>query len=168
MREESDTNLVIYSHLFSTWNTHECMMIVWSQTSPFLLDTESFLKVNLISRNNRVNVGENVELLCRVRGPRVPITLTWSLQRDASTVDNILTLYPNGDISWSGDQHRYQLKVENRLNEVIHYLLVNGASHSEAGSYQCRASVFLENVHKKLPPSNHLAVMVQKPGTAEI
>lgn len=150
------------------------MMIVWSPTSPFSLLTfwicvaESFVKLNLISRNNIVTVGENVELMCRVRGLNVPVTLTWSLQRDASTIDNILTLYSDGSISWSGDQHRYQLKVESKQKEVIHYLLINGASHREAGRYQCSVSVFLENVHKKLPPSNQLAVNVQNPGTAEI
>lgn len=122
------------------------------------------MKVKLISRNTRVTVGENVELLCLVRGPRVPITLIWSLQRVASTVDNIVTLSWNGEISWSGDQHGYQMKVENRVNEVAHYLLINGASHREAGIYQCRASVFFENVHKKLSPSNPVAVMVQNPG----
>lgn len=123
------------------------------------------MKLNLISRNNIVTVGENVELICRVGGLNVPITLTWSLQRDASTLDNILTLYSDGSISWSGDQHRYQLKVENNGNVFTHYLLINGASHREAGRYQCSVSVFLENVHKKLPPSNQLAVSVQNPGT---
>ncbi|XP_075963217.1 immunoglobulin superfamily member 3-like [Anarhichas minor] len=124
---------------------------------------DSFVKVSLISRKSTVTVGENVELMCRVRGPRIPITLTWSLHRDASTLDNILTLYSDGAISWSGDQHRYQLTVENKENEVIYYLLINGASRREAGNYQCRVSVFLENFNKKLPPSNQLAVLVQKP-----
>ncbi|TDH06820.1 hypothetical protein EPR50_G00117340 [Perca flavescens] len=135
-----------------------------SQTATVIVALiDSFVKVSLISRNNVATVGENVELMCRIRGLRMPKTLTWSLQRDASTLDNILTLYSNGAISWSGDQHRYQLKVENTQNEVIHYLLINGASHREAGSYQCSVSVFLENVHKKLPPSNLLAVLVHKP-----
>ncbi len=113
-------------------------------------------------------VGGNVELMCRVSGPRVPITLTWSLQRHGSTPDNILTLYSDGAISWSGDQHRYQLKVENGPKEVVHHLLINGAGRNEAGTYQCRASVFLENVHRSLPPSNQLTVSVRNPGTAEI
>ncbi|XP_076603517.1 immunoglobulin superfamily member 2-like [Chaetodon auriga] len=124
---------------------------------------DSFVKVKLISRNSVVTVGENVELICQVRGSHLPITLTWSLQRDASTLDNILTLYSDGSISWSGDQHRYQLKVKSSEREVSHYLLINGASEREAGSYQCSVSVFLENAHKKLPPSYQLAVNVQKP-----
>ncbi|KAF1382634.1 hypothetical protein PFLUV_G00145810 [Perca fluviatilis] len=135
-----------------------------SQTATVIVaPTDSYVKVSLISRNNVATVGENVELMCRIRGLRMPITLTWSLQRDASTLDNILTLYSNGDISWFGNQQRYQLKVENTQNEVIHYLLINSASHREAGRYQCSVSVFLENVHKKLPPSNLLAVLVNNP-----
>lgn len=129
--------------------------------------TERFLKLSLISRNNIVTVGENVELICQVKGLNVPMSLTWSLQRDASSIDNILTLYSDGSISWSGDQHRYQLKVQNKGSKVIHYLLINGASHREAGRYQCSVSLFMDNVHKKLPPSNQLAVHVQNPGTAD-
>ncbi|XP_040913926.1 immunoglobulin superfamily member 3-like isoform X2 [Toxotes jaculatrix] len=125
--------------------------------------TESFVKVNLISRNSRVTVGDDVEILCRVRGSLVPTTVIWTLQRDAQIIDNILTLNSDGDISWSGDQQAYQVKVQNKENEVIYSLVINGASHREAGTYQCRASVFLENVHKKLHPSNDLAVMVQNP-----
>lgn len=103
--------------------------------------------------------------MCQVRGPQMPVTVTWSLQRDATTLDNILTMYYDGSISWSGDQRRYQLKVENQKMQVMHYLLINGATLREAGSYQCSVSVFLHNVHKKLPPSNLLAVVVQRPGT---
>uniref|UniRef100_A0A3Q3X629 Ig-like domain-containing protein n=1 Tax=Mola mola TaxID=94237 RepID=A0A3Q3X629_MOLML len=123
----------------------------------------SFVNVKLISRNNIVSVGETVELICRIRGLNVPATLTWSLQRDASTLDNILTQYSDGSISWSGEQHRYQLKVEVKEYQALHYLIINGVSHREAGRYQCGVSVFLDNVHKKLPPSNPLAVNVQNP-----
>uniref|UniRef100_A0A8C2ZRV7 Immunoglobulin superfamily, member 3-like n=1 Tax=Cyclopterus lumpus TaxID=8103 RepID=A0A8C2ZRV7_CYCLU len=120
----------------------------------------SFVKVKLISRDSSVTVGDNVELMCWVSGPRLPITLTWSLQRPyASTQDSILTVYSDGAISWFGDQQRYQLKVENKENGVFYYLLMNSASRREAGIYQCWVSVFLEKVHKKLPPSNQLATL---------
>lgn len=120
-----------------------------------------------MSRNNAVTVGQTPELMCRVRGSRLPMTLTWSRQQGASTID-ILTLYANGSISWSVNQQRYQLKVENKVTEVIYYLLINGASHEEAGNYTCLVSVFLEEIHRKLPASNHLGVEVQNPGTDEI
>lgn len=141
-------------------------MTVWSPTFLFLLllNTDKFVTVSLISRKSRATVGENVELMCRVKGPRVPVTLTWSVQR-AGSVDTILTLYHDGSISWSGEQQGYQVRVENKEKEVVHYLLINGASHREAGSYQCSASVFLEKIYKKLPPSNSVAVVVQNPGT---
>ncbi|XP_045909304.1 immunoglobulin superfamily member 2-like isoform X3 [Micropterus dolomieu] len=155
----------VYQCTVSEWNTNSKTNSQSQTTTVTVAPVDSFVKVNLISRKTRVPVGENVELMCRVRGPRIPLTLTWSLQRDVSTLDNILTLYSDGAISWSGDQHRYQLKVENKKNEVIHYLLINGASHREAGRYQCSVSVFLENVHKKLPASNQLAVSVQNPET---
>lgn len=102
--------------------------------------------------------------MCRVKGPHLAITLSWSLQRGTSTLDNILTMYYDGVVSWSGEQRRYHLRVDNRPSERIYYLLINGASHREAGSYQCRVSVFQKNVHKKLAPSNLLMVMVQNPG----
>lgn len=123
------------------------------------------MKVNLISRNSIVTVGDDVALMCRVKGPHVPITLTWSLQRDATNLDNILTLNYDGAVSWSaGVEQSYQLKVENTASEVRHHLLIHGASQREAGSYQCSASVFIENAYKRLPASNQLAVKVNKPG----
>uniref|UniRef100_A0A8C9WXH9 Immunoglobulin superfamily, member 3-like n=1 Tax=Sander lucioperca TaxID=283035 RepID=A0A8C9WXH9_SANLU len=153
----------VYQCAVSEWKINSKTNSQSQTATVTVAPTDSFVKVSLISRNNIVTVGANVQLMCRIKGPRMPITLTWSLQRDPSTLDNILTLYSDGAISWSGDQQRYQLKVENKQNEVIHFLLINGASHREAGSYQCRVSVFLENVHKKLPPSNQLAVLVRNP-----
>lgn len=151
----------VYQCAVSEWRINSKTSSQSQTANVTVAPTDSFVKVHLISRNSIVTVGENVQLMCRVRGTHVPFTLTWSLQRD--TLDNLLTLYSDGAISWSGDQHRYQLKVENGKKEVIHYLLINGASHREAGHYQCRVSVFLDNVHKKLPPSNQLAVSVLNP-----
>ncbi|KAM9850945.1 immunoglobulin superfamily member 3-like [Aulostomus maculatus] len=127
--------------------------------------TESFVEVSLFSRNNMATMGENVELMCRIRGMRLPVTVTWSLQRDSTAIDNILTLYSDGSISWSGEQHRYQLKVAKQQGQTIHYLLINGVSHREAGSYQCRVSIFQESVHKKLQASNKLTLIVQNPAS---
>nr|XP_029138245.1 immunoglobulin superfamily member 3-like isoform X2 [Labrus bergylta] len=118
----------------------------------------SFVKVNLISRDNSVTIGENVILMCRIRGVRFPMTVTWSLQRDASIIDNILTVYADGAISWSADQHRYQLNVEKTGNGFTHKLLIRGASHREVGRYECSVSY---NAHKIA--SNQLAVQVQNP-----
>ncbi|KAM7380449.1 hypothetical protein PAMP_003743 [Pampus punctatissimus] len=166
--EVKPTDAGVYQCAVSEWKVNSKTNSRSQAVTVTVAPIDSFVKVNLIGRNNIVTVGENVELMCRVRGSPVPITLIWSLQRDASTLDNILTLYSNGAISWSGDQHSYQMKVESKPNDVIYYLLINGASHREAGSYQCSVSVFLENAYKKLSSSNQLAVMVQNPGTADI
>ncbi|XP_058472399.1 immunoglobulin superfamily member 3-like [Solea solea] len=161
--EVTPTDSGVYRCTVSEWKSNSKIYSQSQTTTVTVTPIDSSVSVRLISRKSSVTVGENVELLCRVKGPRVPVTLIWSLRRDASTVDNILTLYYDGGISWSGDQQRYQVKVENKPNEVLHYLLINGASHREAGMYQCRASVFVKNVHKKLPESNQVAVMVQNP-----
>ncbi|XP_062287394.1 immunoglobulin superfamily member 3-like [Scomber scombrus] len=174
MRPASDTfileldevtlaDLGIYKCAVSEWKVNSKTNSRFQVANVKVVPADSLVRVNLISRNSMVTVGDNVELMCRVRGPPLPTVLTWSLQRDASTLDNILTVHSGGTISWSGDQHRYQLKVESQPNAVIYYLIINGASHREAGRYQCSVSVVMEKVYKKLPASNQLAVMVQNP-----
>lgn len=125
------------------------------------------MKLVLIGRNSIATLGADLELMCRVRGPRIPMTLSWIVQRDES-LDNILTMYSDGSISWSGEQQRYQLRVQKSQNELIHYLAINGVGHREAGRYQCSAVVSLKNGPKKLTPSNTVAVTVQDPGSASI
>uniref|UniRef100_A0A3Q1FY57 Immunoglobulin superfamily, member 3-like n=1 Tax=Acanthochromis polyacanthus TaxID=80966 RepID=A0A3Q1FY57_9TELE len=167
LAEVTPSDSGVYQCAVSEWNTNS-KTYSQSQTASVTV-TPLGKMLRLSSRNNKVTVGENVELMCRVSGPRVPITLTWSLQRDASNVDNILTLYSDGTISWFGNQNRYQVKVHNgQTNSVIHFLQIIGASHREAGSYRCMVSQFVENVHKKLSTSYPLAVMVQSPGNADI
>ncbi|KAK5861089.1 hypothetical protein PBY51_022509 [Eleginops maclovinus] len=153
----------VYECAVSEWKSNSKTSSHSQTTNLTVAPSESFLKVSLISRQNKVTVGDNLELLCVVKGPRVPITLNWSLKRDASSLDNILTLNYDGAISWFGDQHRYQLKVVNQHNSVFHYLFINGVSHSEVGLYQCRVSVFLDNVLKTLPLSNLVAISVLNP-----
>ncbi|XP_040058363.2 immunoglobulin superfamily member 3 [Gasterosteus aculeatus] len=152
----------VYQCAVTEWNINTKTQSQSQSATVTVTPADSFVKLNLMSRNNAVTVGQTPELMCRVRGSRLPMTLTWSRQQGASTID-ILTLYANGSISWSVNQQRYQLKVENKVTEVIYYLLINGASHEEAGNYTCLVSVFLEEIHRKLPASNHLGVEVQNP-----
>lgn len=137
-------------------------LLLFSQSAP--LASESLLKLRLISRNNKVTVGEAVELICQVEKLNMAMALTWTLQRPNSPQDTVVTVYSDGSISWSGVQHRYQLKVENKGNKVLHHLLVNGASPSEAGSYRCSVSVVKDGVYHRLPSSNQVAVIVANPG----
>ncbi|XP_054642114.1 immunoglobulin superfamily member 2-like [Dunckerocampus dactyliophorus] len=153
----------VYQCVVSEWNSRSKTNSHSQTTVLTVAPTGSFVAVRLISRSSVVTIGDNVELMCRVKGPRIPIALTWILQRGASTIDNILTLYSDGAVSWSGEQHRYQLRIENTPRERIYFLLINGATHREAGSYQCQVSVFQKNVYKKLPLSNPTAIMVQNP-----
>ncbi|XP_026000113.1 immunoglobulin superfamily member 3-like isoform X2 [Astatotilapia calliptera] len=132
-------------------------------TTVTVISIDTLMGVSLISRKTRVIVGEKLELMCRVKGPHMPVTVTWSVQREAKTPDTILTLSPDGTISWSADQNHYQLRVESRKTEVMYYLLVIGTSHREGGSYQCNVSVLLKNVHKELKASNQLSVIVNNP-----
>ncbi|XP_035605375.1 immunoglobulin superfamily member 3-like isoform X1 [Oncorhynchus keta] len=125
---------------------------------------ESLLSVYLSSRGVQVTVGGEVELVCRVQGPSLPVTVTWSLQREGqSAPDNILTLSYTGDITWSGDQSNYQLRATTGKKEVRYYLRIIKASHKEAGRYQCVISVFLQGRHRKPQNSNALGVLVQTP-----
>ncbi|KAM9343360.1 LOW QUALITY PROTEIN: immunoglobulin superfamily member 3-like [Pholidichthys leucotaenia] len=158
----TSSDLGVYQCAVSEWNTNSKTHSQSRTTAVTVNPIDKLMRVLLSIRKGRVTVGENVELLCRVKGPQVPITLIWSVQRD-NNLDNILTLYPDGTISWSGEQHHYQLRVENRKDVVFYYLQIIGASHREAGTYQCSVSVFLENIHKKVNESNMLAVMVQNP-----
>ncbi|KAL0963627.1 hypothetical protein UPYG_G00308790 [Umbra pygmaea] len=129
-----------------------------------VLTVESQLKVKLNSRGAQVMEGGEVELLCGVKGPRFPITVTWSLMREGeSAPENILTFSNTGDIKWRGDQSSYQLSVTASNNQVLHTLRIIQASRREAGQYQCEISAFLQGRHRKLHISNQLAVLVQPP-----
>ncbi|CAL8369671.1 unnamed protein product [Arctogadus glacialis] len=126
---------------------------------------ENTLTLTLKGRDTVATLGADVELWCHVKAPRIPMTLTWTLRRDGSPPDKLLELSPDGAITWRGGrQRRYQLRVE-RFDEtvLVHNLRITGATPSEAGLYQCEASVFLEKRHKKMHPSNELAVMVTRP-----
>lgn len=126
---------------------------------------ESFVALGLIGRNSMATAGDSVELMCRVRGLNLPMTLSWTLQRDGSSLDNVLTMHSDGSIIWAREQHSYQLRVQKKQNGLYHYLVINGVSEREAGRYQCHVVVSLKNVPKKLE-SNSLAVIVGKPGRA--
>uniref|UniRef100_A0A3P9MWL4 Immunoglobulin superfamily member 3-like n=1 Tax=Poecilia reticulata TaxID=8081 RepID=A0A3P9MWL4_POERE len=126
---------------------------------------DSVVKMALRNREPTVTVGNDVQLMCKVTSPRVPMTLTWSKETEDSNLNTIVVLYSNGSISWSGDQYRYQVQVDNQGNTIMHNLKVLRASHREAGKYQCMVSVFLHNVYKKLPPSNLVNVQVQNPAS---
>eukprot|EP00063_Salmo_salar_P054748 XP_014029583.1 PREDICTED: immunoglobulin superfamily member 3-like isoform X2 [Salmo salar] len=156
-----------YQCTVSEWTTEANGKKTHSQSQDCSVEVhhvESLLSVVLSSRGVQVTVGGEVELVCRVRGPSLPVTVTWSLQRDGqSAPDNILTLSYTGDITWSGDQSNYQLRATTGKKEVRYYLRIIKASHKEAGRYQCVISAFLQGRHRKSQNSNALGVLVQTP-----
>lgn len=131
----------------------------------FCFLAESYVTLGLSGRNSVAALGDSVELMCRVRGLNLPMTLSWTRQRDATNLDNVVTLYSDGSISWAGERDSYQLKAQKTPNGLYHYLVINGVSDREAGRYQCHVVVSLKNVPKKLE-SNSLAVTVRRPGRA--
>lgn len=171
MQQSSDINLIDPVFFLSFWQT----IVIASSSSSFLTNdsptadglgrcvAESFVKLSLHGRNSVAMMGDSVELTCRVRELTLPITLSWTLQRDGSSLDNILTMYSDGSISWAGSQHSYQLRVQKNSKGLFHYLVINDVSPRMAGRYQCHVGVSLKNVPKKLE-SNSLAVIVRKPG----
>uniref|UniRef100_A0A8C4INX2 Ig-like domain-containing protein n=1 Tax=Dicentrarchus labrax TaxID=13489 RepID=A0A8C4INX2_DICLA len=81
-----------------------------SQTAAVTVTPAGKICLRLSVRNNMVTVGGNLELMCRVKGPRVPITVTWSLQRGSSP-DNILN--PSASSRYAVTWHLQQ-KAENK------------------------------------------------------
>uniref|UniRef100_A0A673X1Y0 Immunoglobulin superfamily member 3-like n=1 Tax=Salmo trutta TaxID=8032 RepID=A0A673X1Y0_SALTR len=156
-----------YQCTVSEWTTEANGKKTHSQSQDCSVEVhhvESLLSVHLSSRGVQVTVGGEVELVCRVRGPSLPVTVKWSLQRDGqSAPDNILTLSYTGDITWSGDQSNYQLRATTGKKEVRYFLRIIKASHKEAGRYQCVISAFLQGRHRKPQNSNALGVLVQTP-----
>lgn len=110
-------------------------------------------------------MGDNVDLICMVKRLNLPVTLSWTLQRDGSSLENILTMYSDGAVRWAGEQSSYQLRVEKNQNGLYYYLAISGMSGSQAGRYQCHALFSLKSVPRKLQ-SNPLVVSVREPGRA--
>eukprot|EP00063_Salmo_salar_P045371 XP_014020206.1 PREDICTED: immunoglobulin superfamily member 3-like [Salmo salar] len=103
---------------------------------------ESLLRVDLKSRGIEVTEGCEVELVCQVRGPSLPVTVTWSQQREGgSAPDNILTLLHTGDIMWRGDQSNYQLRVTTSKEESINAVIQMECSVVKATSNSSRFTV---------------------------
>uniref|UniRef100_A0A8C6U1T7 Ig-like domain-containing protein n=1 Tax=Neogobius melanostomus TaxID=47308 RepID=A0A8C6U1T7_9GOBI len=154
LEEATQADDGVYQCVVSEWKTNNKASSQVATSTVSVTSLESFVRVSLTGRYNQAAEGQEVELICRVKGLSLPRTLTWSIRRDSPTPDTILTLYSSGAISWFGDQQqRYQLKIENKnpqQNEMWYHLIIKSASKSEAGKYQCSVSVVLEQAPRKL------------------
>uniref|UniRef100_A0A3P9L5A6 Zgc:91849 n=1 Tax=Oryzias latipes TaxID=8090 RepID=A0A3P9L5A6_ORYLA len=137
-------------------NASECAVTV--------IPLASLMEVSLRSRSISPTIGAEAVLMCKVKGPRIPITVSWIKKKNLD-IDEIVKLNYNGDISWSANQESYQVSVRNQIDSVIYDLKLTSASQMEKGTYQCSVSTFVEGAHKKLATSNGLDVAVQNPGT---
>ncbi|XP_035248458.1 immunoglobulin superfamily member 3 [Anguilla anguilla] len=125
---------------------------------------DSLIRAELRSRTVLVRENEKIELFCKVKGPRYPLSVTWKIQRSGSpSQEQIVSLFHDGVITWWKNQRSYQLRTQVQPDEVTFILKVFRASAQEAGTYQCVVEAFLRQTQKALKSSNVLAVRVQKP-----
>ncbi|ROL53428.1 Immunoglobulin superfamily member 3 [Anabarilius grahami] len=125
---------------------------------------ESLMMVTLKSRTTNVRINSSVELLCTVKGPKVPLGVRWMFRPPNSTVQrNILSIRHTGEISWGADQRNYQLSVQIQPSVTYLMLIAPRASKQQEGQYQCQVDAYQKDVQKAMKNSNPLAVTVQKP-----
>ncbi|KAK2905332.1 hypothetical protein Q8A67_007131 [Cirrhinus molitorella] len=125
---------------------------------------ESLMKVILTSRTIRVAIDSPVELLCRVRGPKVSLAVRWMFQPRNSTVQtNILSIHHTGEITWGADQRNYQLSIQAQPSDTRFILMVPRASKKQEGQYQCQVDAYQKDIQKAMKNSNPLAVTIRKP-----
>ncbi|KAJ8350918.1 hypothetical protein SKAU_G00260480 [Synaphobranchus kaupii] len=77
--------------------------------------------------------------------------------------EQIVSLLPNGVITWWKDQRSYHIRTQGQQDKVSFILKVFRASVQEAGTYQCVVEAFLRQTRRSLKLSNELAVLVRKP-----
>uniref|UniRef100_A0A8C9TRZ6 Ig-like domain-containing protein n=1 Tax=Scleropages formosus TaxID=113540 RepID=A0A8C9TRZ6_SCLFO len=116
----------------------------------------------LKSRNVRVTENDTVELICTVKRPEAPLSVTWKFQPTGTPSQaDIVLLTHNGDITWFKELRNYQLRVQAQAEETRVVLRIMRASASEAGAYQCVVDAFLQQVQTSRKLSNKLSVIVK-------
>ncbi|XP_036396601.1 immunoglobulin superfamily member 3-like [Megalops cyprinoides] len=125
---------------------------------------DSVLCVDLKSRTVRVTENEKIELFCTVKGPKVPLSVTWKFKHPTwPSQEEIVSLFHTGIITWWKERWNYQLWTQVQPGEASYVLQVFRASRLEGGMYQCVVEAFLRENQRLLKISNELAVNVQRP-----
>lgn len=127
---------------------------------------DELVTVSLKSRTSNVAVNNEIKLLCNVKGPKVPLSVTWLFQREgSSSLETVVSLQHTGDVVWGRQRHGYQLSTTVNEQQSQFELVVTSASLHNNGIYSCKVEAYLRQTQRASKPSNNLRVQVQKPGT---
>ncbi|XP_026128378.1 immunoglobulin superfamily member 3-like [Carassius auratus] len=157
-----------YKCIVSEWTVQsngEMKAITQSQQKAITVKSvESLMAVSLTSRTTIVPIDSPVQLLCRVRGPKVSLALRWMFQPHNSAAQiNIVSISHTGEMEWRADQRNYQLNIQAQPGDTRFTLMVPRASKQQEGQYQCQVDAYQKDVQKAFKNSNLLAVIVNKP-----
>ncbi|XP_032737226.1 immunoglobulin superfamily member 2 [Lontra canadensis] len=124
---------------------------------------ESSLRVKLMSRQPKAELGKSFGLSCEVEADytnlRVPLTVTWLFQPARSQVFHLLVrITHNGTIEWGEDLFQFQKKTKVLQSSFHSQLLIHDATEEEAGVYQCKVEVYVRNSLCTSGPSRASAI----------
>ncbi|XP_028847117.1 immunoglobulin superfamily member 3 [Denticeps clupeoides] len=161
MNEALLSDVGTYKCTVSENNRMKTTSIQSQECSVRVLAIDDLLKVSLKSRTANVKVGEEVRLLCVVKGPRVPLSVTWKFQRQGSSGQQTVTsMLHSGELEWGKRSQSYQVSTTVADGEAQYILSVGRASLQESGSYQCLVEAYLQQTQRANKPSNLLGVQV--------
>ncbi|XP_041929233.1 immunoglobulin superfamily member 3-like isoform X1 [Alosa sapidissima] len=127
---------------------------------------DELVKVGLKSRTNKVEVNKEIRLLCDVRAPKVPLSVTWLyLQTASSKPQTVVSLLHTGDVIWGRERDGYQLSTVVSGEHTQYTLAMTKASLRNSGIYKCEVGAYLRQTQRANKPSNPLGVQVRKPAS---
>ncbi|XP_058885949.1 immunoglobulin superfamily member 3-like isoform X2 [Acipenser ruthenus] len=135
-------------------------------SSEVVLDIRSLrsvLTAELKSRTINVKDTETITLQCKVKGPKVPLTITWTFMAKGSQAENIVVIHYDGKITWGEKTSNFKFKTIVEKTESDSNLKITRASSTEMGKYQCVAEAWINEVQLANVYSNELEVIVSKP-----
>nr|XP_015219980.1 PREDICTED: immunoglobulin superfamily member 3-like [Lepisosteus oculatus] len=134
------------------------------EASVVISSLDSLIEAILRSRTMHIKEGENLELHCTVKGPQVPLSITWTFaQSGSSLLENIVSLLYNGSILWHKELSNFQIKTSVQQNAITSILKVSKSRTVEAGKYRCVVEAWFRDSLRATKLSNELAVQVKKP-----
>ncbi|XP_041115248.1 immunoglobulin superfamily member 3-like [Polyodon spathula] len=123
----------------------------------------SLLTADLKSRTINVRDNNSIILQCKVKGPKVPLSITWTFMAKDSQTENIVVIHYDGKITWGEKTSNFKFKTIVEKTESDSNLKITRASLTEMGKYQCVAEAWINEVQLASVSSNQLEVIVSKP-----